>query len=259
MWSRKRQALLSCAVIVVAVAAGWWQLRDVVSDAERIASIDGVVSAEYNPGYWYYVTLEPGLSTERVRDVLAEISATVASAEDRDGLPMMRATVESAGPAEFSIDISDDFNQTAAIITATTTSNLADADVELTGLESSSQFGFKTRDEVLPGVRHFVSSLGRAGVDDLTPMGEDLEFYYTKNDTSELAIEFPASSTAAALHRLDILDRSLRLSGADLIRADDLGIEVAVPKGSPVDRARQAFTAAYGERHLDLTVTSQAR
>jgi hypothetical protein len=89
MWSQKRLTLLSCAVIVVTVAAGLWQLRDDVSDAERIASIDGIASAEYRSGYWYEVTLEPGLSTDETRDVLAEISTGVESAEDRDGLPMM--------------------------------------------------------------------------------------------------------------------------------------------------------------------------
>ncbi|HYJ68744.1 MAG TPA: hypothetical protein VEX15_13920 [Nocardioidaceae bacterium] len=258
MWTRKSRTLLTCAVIVVTLAVGWWQQRDEATDTERIASIDGIAAAEYKPGYWYEITLEPGLSTEQVRDVLAEISASVESAEDRDGLPTM--LVESAGSSDLRIDLSDDLGQTAAIITSITTTPLTGFDVDLTGLESSSEFGFASREEVLPGALHFVSSLGRAGVDDLSPMGEDLGFYYTAREGySTRAIELSASPTDVALRQLDVLARSLRLSDAELIRADGVSIEVAIPKGSPAGPVRRVFTAAYGKHDLDLTVSRQAR
>lgn len=211
---------------------------------------------EYEPAHEYELTLEPGLSTARISDVLTEASSILSTTDDTAAFPMAFVITERG---EFYVNLRASADRTAAVTTSTDVPHLAGLDVDF-DRDSLSRFTFRARTDVLSGARRIVSTLDRAGVDDLGVIGGHLEFWCVGSERELIGpfIELDTSRTDLALRRLDTLARSLQRSGADLtdaeFDADHQYIDVAVPSRSRFNAVARVFTDAYGEQRLDLTI-----
>ena len=206
---------MTCAVAVVAGAAGgWWQWSsdEPPSDAERLAALDGVAAVEHDP-LVYVVTIEPGATGEQISDLLSETKAVL---DPSDSLYV------SSESGEYYVNFSAEPDQMAAVIASTEAADLVGSDVDFDE-DNLSRFTFQTRDSVLAGAHRLLTAFDRAGVEDLRPIGGQLEFWDvagSQDGDGRPVIELSTSRTDVALRRLDSLAQSLQRSGAELVWAD---------------------------------------
>jgi hypothetical protein len=257
-----RMVFSGAAAVVAAVAGGWWQWTadEPPSDSERIAALEGVAAVEHD-SVQYVITLDPDVTQEQISDLLTEAEGVLKTSDDPSAYP---DTFLSTELGEYYVDITADADQTAEVIASTEADpDLAGANIDFAE-NGLTQFTFRGSDTGLADARRLVSAYERAGVTDLTPMGGRLEFSTIERSRNAEGpmIELDTSRTDVALHRLDLLTQTLQSSGAELLEADlgtgDQEIDVAVSSQAKVEPTARVFTAAYGERHLILTIDSGA-